>query len=231
MDKTKFIQGGPALISITDDGFCSIAVTNCAPYEICLKRGSIIGIFETASRDSKIQKLSPQLVNEIFNTVSSVKEPTFSSSKLTREQIIKRINLHVPAEFKSQYVDIRFKHREALSISKTDLGRAKNFHHRSHLKGKHTVYRKQFKIPDAHSDFISKSIDDWIKLGVVCRTNSMYNSPIFCVPKKNGTGLRIVQDFRELNLHSHIENYSMKEINECIGDIGRAGSTIFPHWT
>jgi hypothetical protein len=39
--------------------------------------------------------------------------------------------------------------------------------------------------------------------------------------------LRIVQDFRELNLHSHIDKYSMKEINECIGDIGRAGSTIF----
>jgi len=28
----------------------------------------------------------------------------------------------------------------------------------------------------------------------------------------------IVQDFRELNEHSHIDKYSMKEINECIGD-------------
>jgi hypothetical protein len=56
----------------------------------------------------------------------------------------------------------------------------------------------------------------------------MYNSPIFCVPKKTGQGLRIVQDFRELNKHSHIDKYSMKEINECIGDIGRAAnSTIF----
>jgi hypothetical protein len=130
-------------------------------------------------------------------------------------------------EFKSQYIDILFKHRQALSVSKTDLGRAKILFHRIHLKDKSPVYRKQFKIPDAHSDFIYKSIDDWIKLGVVRRTNSMYNSPIFCVPKKNGTGLRIVQDFRELNLHSHIDKYSMKEINECIGDIGRAGSTIF----
>ena len=55
----------------------------------------------------------------------------------------------------------------------------------------------------------------------------MYNSPIFCVPKKNNSGLRIVQDFRELNAHSHIDKYSMKEISECIGDIGRANSTIF----
>jgi hypothetical protein len=36
-----------------------------------------------------------------------------------------------------------------------------------------------------------------------------------------------VQDFRELNNHSHIDKYSMKEITESIGDIGRANSTIF----
>jgi len=35
------------------------------------------------------------------------------------------------------------------------------------------------------------------------------------------------QDFRELHNHSHIDKYSMKEITECIGDIGRANSTIF----
>jgi len=37
----------------------------------------------------------------------------------------------------------------------------------------------------------------------------------------------VVQDFRELNNHSHIDKYSMKEITECIGDIGLANSTIF----
>jgi len=36
-----------------------------------------------------------------------------------------------------------------------------------------------------------------------------------------------MQDFRELNNHSHIDKYSMKEITECIGDIGRINSTIF----
>jgi hypothetical protein len=36
-----------------------------------------------------------------------------------------------------------------------------------------------------------------------------------------------VQDFRELNQNSHIDKYSMKEITECIGDIGQANSTIF----
>jgi hypothetical protein len=47
------------------------------------------------------------------------------------------------------------------------------------------------------------------------------------VPKKQGQGLRIVQDFRELNQNSYIDKYSMKEITECISDIGRANSSIF----
>jgi hypothetical protein len=89
------------------------------------------------------------------------------------------------------------------------------------------LYRKQFKIPQAHQNFIEITLDEWLKLGVVKRSNSLYNSPLFCVPKKQGQGLRIVQDFSELNNHSHVDKYSMKEITECIGDIGRANSTIF----
>ncbi len=74
-----------------------------------------------------------------------------------------------------------------------DLGRAKNFTHKIHLKDNNPVYRKQFKIPEAHQNFIEATLDEWLKLGVVKRSNSLYNSPLFCVPKKQGQGLRIVQ--------------------------------------
>jgi hypothetical protein len=63
-------------------------------------------------------------------------------------------------------------------------------------------------------------------MGIIQPNKSRYNSPIFMVPKKDGT-LRVVQNFRELNDASHDDRYSIKMVNECIGDIGRAGSTIF----
>ena len=221
----KYIQGGPALVKISDDGFCTIAVTNCAPYDIEIPRGIVIGTIVTEDKDCRVEQLSQTKVKEVFesiNLVSSVK-----TQQLSRDDIVSKCNLNVPVQYREQYLDLLFKHKEALSVSSTDLGKAKHYFHRIHLKNRNPVYRKQFKIPDAHANFISESIDDWLKLGVVRRSSSMYNSPIFCVPKKNGRGFRIVQDFRELNQNSHIDKYSMKEISECIGDIGRAGSSIF----
>jgi len=74
---------------------------------------------------------------------------------------------------------------------------------------------------------MEQTLDEWLKLGVVKRSNSLYNSPIFCIPNKQGQGLLIIEDFRELNQNSHKDKYSMKEITECIGDIGQANYTIF----
>jgi hypothetical protein len=46
------------------------------------------------------------------------------------------------------------------------------------------------------------------------------------VEKKDGTK-RVVQDFRSLNANTYVDKYSMKDVQECISEIGRAGSTIF----
>jgi hypothetical protein len=153
--------------------------------------------------------------------------PKVPKKRFIRAEIEQKANLKVPAQYKQKYLDILLKHQDAISINKFYLGRAKNFSHKIYLKDDNPVYRKQFKIPEAHQTFIEATLDEWLKLGVVKQTNSLYNSLLFCVPKKQGQGLRIVQDVRELNSHSHIDKYSMKEITECIGDIGRANSTIF----
>ena len=68
---------------------------------------------------------------------------------------------------------------------------------------------------------------EWLKLGVVQKSDSLYNSPVFCVPKKGGNRYRNIQDFRELNKKSLMDKYTMKDIHECIVDIGQSESTIF----
>jgi hypothetical protein len=67
---------------------------------------------------------------------------------------------------------------------------------------------------------------EWLKLGVIQPARSRYNSPIFAVMKKDGN-VCLVRDFSALNQQSYTDKYSMKDVSEFIGEIGRSGSTIF----
>jgi hypothetical protein len=70
-------------------------------------------------------------------------------------------------------------------VDKYDLGLAKKYSHKIHLKSKDPVYWTQFMIPEANHQFIEQILDEWLKLGVVKRSNSIYNSPIFFIVLKN----------------------------------------------
>jgi hypothetical protein len=199
-------------------------IQNCAPHEVNISTGDILGILST-EKEEPIPFNNDSLVTiceQIHQRLPKVKKRAW-----TRKEIKERCHLGAPEPYCSQYIDILVKHQAAISLDKYDLGLAKNFTHRIHLKDNQPIFWKQFNLPEAHTQFIEQSLDEWLKLGVVPQSNSNYNSPIFCVQKKQGQGLRIVQDFRLLNQHSHIDKYSMKEISECIGDIGRANSSIF----
>jgi hypothetical protein len=45
-------------------------------------------------------------------------------------------------------------------------------------------------LPMEQIEFIKENVMGWLDAGIIKRTNSPYNSPIFCVPKKQGHGLR-----------------------------------------
>jgi hypothetical protein len=218
------LTGVPSLVTIDSNQNCKVVIENCAPYDVTIQRKDIMGIIKM--EEDKIYPLTDEAAAEICTIIKS-NIPSTPQIRINRDDIARHCNLQVLDEFKEQYLDLLFKHQEAISMDKYDMGLAKNYKHKIHLKNENPVYRKQFKIPEAHHNFIEQTLEEWLKLGVVARSDSLYNSPIFCVLKKQGQGLRIVQDFQELNQNSHIDKYSMKEITKCISDIGRANSSIF----
>ena len=106
-----------------------------------------------------------------------------------------------------------------------DSGRTDTLMHEIALKTEEPIYVKQFKIPDAHRKEVERHVLKWLKLRVIQPARSRYNSPILAVMKKDNT-VRLVQDFRALNNESYTDKYSMKDVSECIGEIGRSGSTF-----
>jgi hypothetical protein len=95
------------------------------------------------------------------------------------------------------------------------------------LRDKEPVYKQQFRLPMKQIEFIKENVMGWLDAGIFKKANSPYNSPIFCLPKKQGHGLRCVLDFRRLNLKTTESKNSIRCIDQCLEEVGRAGSKIF----
>ncbi len=179
--KHPLISGPSTWVTFDENKHCTIELQNCAPHEVNIESGDMSGIIDTETTtpipldDDSLATICDQ----IYQRLPKVKKKTW-----TRNEIEKRCHLGAPEEYRAHYIDTLFRHQAAVGVDKYDLGLAKDFSHRIHLKDDKLIYRKQFNLPEAHNRFIDQTLDEWLKLGVISKTRSPYNSPIFCVPKK-----------------------------------------------
>ncbi len=110
---------------------------NCAPYEVTLARNEVLGILEFEP-----DKYVPLYETTISDLISDVHRqlPKVPKIKFTIDKIEPKADLQVPAQYKQKYLDILFKHQNAISINKFDLGRAKDFTNKIYLKDDNPVY-------------------------------------------------------------------------------------------
>ena len=165
----------------------------------------------------RIQPVDPRAVQEAVNREYASRRATSPLSDDDISFIRQNMNLNVPPQYNHRYKQLLIKYHDVFSRSKQDLGRSNTLQHEIQLRTKEPVYVKQFKIPDAHREVIEKHVKEWLALGIVEPARSRYNSPMFCVGKKDGS-LRLVQDFRALNSASMDDKYTMKDVTECIGE-------------
>jgi hypothetical protein len=126
-----------------------------------------------------------------------------------------------------QYREMLYSMSAAFSADEMDLGRTNIVESYIDLRDKEPVYTRQFRLPMEQIEFIKENVMGWLDAGIVNRANSSYNSQIFCVPKKQGHGLRCLLDFRRLNLKTMDSKCSIRCINQCLEEVGKAGSKIF----
>jgi hypothetical protein len=217
-----YLAGGPGLVNSDADRCSLIDVFNAGPEPITLERGQEIGQADNAEGQvlhrfdaEQVNKIAEQQLREKCN-MGGPKSPAF----------FQMCNLEVQSDYKEKYQALLTKHREIFSLSKSDLGFCDTVLHKLFMKTEEPVYVKQFKIPEAHQHYLEDQVREWLKLGIIQPSRSQYNNPVFFIQKKDETH-RVVQDFRSLNANTYVDKYSMNDVQECISEIGRAGSTIF----
>jgi hypothetical protein len=83
------------------------------------------------------------------------------------------------------------------------------------------VKQKYYPIPYHHRDYVRKEIDDMMRMGIIERSNSAWNSPILLVPKANGE-LRMCLDSRKLNSLTKVDTYPMPRVQETLDSLKNA---------
>jgi len=152
------LSGMPAIVTVDKNNNCKIVIDNCAPYDATIGRNDVIALMDRETE--QLQPLEDSVISAILTDIDK-KLPQVPKQKMTKEEIAVKAHLNVPNEYKQKYIDILYRHQKAISTNKYNLGLASNFKHKIHLKDNNPVYRKQFKIPEAHQDFIEQSLEEW----------------------------------------------------------------------
>ncbi|MFM8998473.1 MAG: reverse transcriptase domain-containing protein, partial [Actinomycetota bacterium] len=211
------IFAAPSVNTVFEEGKVFVVLKNCSPTSLLLPRGTMIG---DATPVASVHAIDQE---QLFKT--NVKPPP-PLKQGNREHFISKVNLNVPIHYHDAFVKLLLANHDVFSKTPSDIGRATHFEHTIMLKEFDPVFRKQFRIPDAHREALETQVQEWLDMGIIEPCHSRYNAPIFVVPKKGGK-IRFVLDYRALNDASHDDRYCMKDVNECIGDIGKAKSNIF----
>ena len=145
-------------------------------------------------------------------------------SRQKRRVIVATINKNVKREHRSAVIAVLLKYHEAVSVETHDIGKTELITHKITLRDDEPQYTKQFHLPDQHYQLIKENIREWIRAGIVEPANSPYNSPVFCVQKPDGSGFRVVLDYRKVNQHTLPERYSIRSALLPVGSWrGRGG--------
>ncbi len=201
-----------------------VEILNTGPEPVTIVRGQVIGLADNVANQSLVP-FEAEMVNRMAEEQWKKKQGSTMKTTVT-EEFRQMCRLEVPVQHEADYRQLLAKHRGIFSLNKNEIGYCDTFFHKLFMKTAELVYVKQFKIPEAHHRYLQDQVREWLRLGIIQPSRSRYNSPVFLVEKKDGTK-RVVQDFRSLNSNTYVDKYSMKDVQECISEIGRAGSTIF----
>lgn len=89
------------------------------------------------------------------------------------------------------------------------------------------VWVRQYPYPMSDHDFVTKEIERLLESGIIRKSFSPYNSPIWTVPKKgtdenNKPKRRMVIDYSKLNSRTIADRYPIPDINLTLQNLGNA---------
>lgn len=101
------------------------------------------------------------------------------------------------------------------------LGEIANFEHIIRVTTNEPLKFKQYKVPEKYKQMVVEEIQKLLDLNIIRHSNSQFCSPAFPIIKRNNS-IRLVIDFRELNLRTEKLPYPIPSMKDLIIDFKKA---------
>lgn len=129
-----------------------------------------------------------------------------------------------PAQ-QNEVIELVKKYNHAFVQNENDHGLTHLTEHKIELSEKTPLHIRQFPLDRKRTDAVEEWVDKLIALDKVEISDSPWNTPVFVVPKSNGNGWRIVNDFRQLNQKTKKMEWPLPSVQHAIDSLG--GSKYF----
>ena len=231
------VQHAQVLANTDEHGRFSVVFSNPSPFTMEFLRTDIMGLAEltssvellgevTEKNTAQVLQFTAHHLQKQVNAAEAADKPATSEPLPPMTERITKALSHLDPQTQQMLRKTIKRFEPVISKNKFDLGLTNLYTHKIHLTDTSPVYHKQFPIPVEHAPVIEEHVERWLQLGVVEPAQSPYNSPVFCVRKKDG-GFRLCLDYRALNAKSLPENYSIRTPEDCITQLGQAGAKHF----
>ena len=220
------------IATVQEDGGLWTVVANMTDSDLLVPGNCALAVADEVDITDCLPASDEEVAEVTLNQIGKdPAEPDEGPAKeLTGDDLKKfkdELNLKCPEEWKPKYEELCLHFNDVFSRSKFDLGRCEVIKHSVQMKDDMPRHQKQFPIPLAHRETIYNWVDELLASGAIELSRSLYNSPIFLIKKPHNGGLRAVLDFRAINSASLPDRYNIREVRECLDEVGQNNSDTF----
>ena len=229
-----------ALSEVGANGEVWCVLANLLDEDVRVRAGAPVATVDVVAPE-EVRELDDQEVAAVLSggkIKDKIEEPSEDAAPvLSKEELdtfVTSLNIECKDEKERKlYEELCVHFHDVFSKDKYDLGRCDVIPHKVTMKepDQDPIHVKQFPIPIAYRQQIYDYVDQLLAMGAIELSRSSYNSPMFSVPKPHekdkDKNRRIVLDYRSINQASLPDKYSIRDVRECIDQVGENASRVF----
>ena len=207
------------LSTVRADHVTDALVTNMSGSAVTLKDGLHLGSFSTVDEKS-FREASP-LIAAVSPQLASSSTPAELATQLS--SYVKVIDY---PDVRNRLTDLLVTHRQAIALPGEPLGVTDRVQHQIDLQpDARPIYVPSYRLPHSQRQVADNLVQDMLEEGILQESYSPWNSPMFLVPKKDGT-YRVVVNFRRVNSVTIPDHYPLPVLSDILQSIGK-DNTVF----